>query len=230
MPFSPDRTAATAAWKAISSASTLIYRSVGFFYSAFFVCECVISFFSTFGRLTAVTSSFCDKETMSMSFLVLRATMGWSFSRRTSRLWEMIELQNPYCGSFLCGLFSYLQSLYQRQNPSSYIQVVRDAQRLPDVWLVIVESLLEDLPLRWPVSRLPPPVTDHDTDPGWRRQEMPGPWRKRGVQHHRRLTPKLPQVSNRERVNYSPTDMSTECWRHDIHWVMMTDLASWYTR
>lgn len=123
-----------------------------------------------------------------------------------------LSTRDPCCqaDSFLHVLLFHLQSLYQRRPPSSYIQVVRDAQRLPDVWLVIVESLLEDLPLRWPVSRLPPPVTDHDTDPGWGRQEMPRPWRKRGLQHHRRLTSKLPQVTNREGVNHNRPGMSTQ--------------------
>lgn len=109
-------------------------------------------------------------------------------------------------------LLPHLQSLHQRRPPSSYIQVVRDAQRLPDVGLVIVESLLQDLPLRWPVSRLPPAVTDHDADPGWRRQEMSGPWRKRGLQHHRRLASKLPQVNHSEGPEWQQT------WRVDTIW------------
>lgn len=131
--------------------------------------------------------------------------------------------------SSLHVLPSHLQSLYQRRSPASYIQVVRDAQRLPDVWLVIVESLLEDLPLRWPVSWLPPPVTDHDTDTGWRRQEMPGPWRKRGLQHHRRFTSKLPQVTSRGRVNHNRPDMSRQCLtaQCDNCCVIKTGLAAW---
>lgn len=62
MPFNPDRTAATAAWKAISSASTLIYRSHCFFFFSFFCVRVCCCFFLFMGQLTAVTSCFVTKK------------------------------------------------------------------------------------------------------------------------------------------------------------------------
>ena len=90
-----------------------------------------------------------------------------------------------------------LQSLYQGQLPP-HVPGVRDAQRLSDVWLVIVESLLQDLPFQRPVSWLPPPVTDHDSDSSRRGQKVSCPWGKRSLQHHGRFTSNLPQVVSQQ--------------------------------
>lgn len=104
--------------------------------------------------------------------------------------------------SSLWLLSSCFQSLFRRRH-SCDLPLLRHAQRLPDVRLVLLELMLEDLPVIWFVSWLPCEESNRDPAQHRGRERMPRPPGEGGLQYYWGFASQVPQVSNVTRTHTS---------------------------